>query len=206
MMRKKTLEFYRNKRNADELYRNTACAINVDARTCKCIHEKTGLRISLDDAECKTRAIQKTPWFRDLKMDFKGQWFGWTIDDRFLYSPNGDKFQPHQIMAGFFYCQYESVRLMVNHPEFIAFLQELALLEHSKAVVSISSPFLSQTPPLPFPISETVRRRAHKYNISHTIRPTHKSGGFSHMNMNLIEDITWLIISPSVNNTSSQKL
>jgi len=61
MMRKKTLEFYRNKRNADELYRNTACAINVDARTCKCIHEKTGLRISLDDAECKTRAIQKTP-------------------------------------------------------------------------------------------------------------------------------------------------
>lgn len=50
----------KEKIKANELYRNTACAINVDTDVCLCIHEKTGAKISLSQNECKKRAKQIT--------------------------------------------------------------------------------------------------------------------------------------------------
>ncbi len=37
-------------------------------------------------------------------------WQGWTIDEDFLYSPNGDKFLPVQILVCHFITQMEDYR------------------------------------------------------------------------------------------------
>ena len=50
----------RDRKRAAEDYRNTACAINEDTRTCTCIHEKTGVRISMAQDECVKRAKEIT--------------------------------------------------------------------------------------------------------------------------------------------------
>jgi hypothetical protein len=54
------LEAQRERRRRADDYRNTACAINEDAQTCVCIHEKTGARISIAYGDCVKRAREIT--------------------------------------------------------------------------------------------------------------------------------------------------
>ncbi len=54
------LEAERERRRRADDYRNTACAVNEDAQTCVCIHEKTGARITIPHDDCVKRAREIT--------------------------------------------------------------------------------------------------------------------------------------------------
>ena len=55
------LEAERARKRAAEVYSDTACAINEDAQTCVCIHEKTGARMAIGYDDCVKRA-QEITW------------------------------------------------------------------------------------------------------------------------------------------------